>query len=147
MRNSVIRTVLIATATLLTSAASAADLKPVYKAPPAPVATYSWTGFYVGGSIGARWMDADWTTTCLQPASAGVTCPNSAGFPGLLATDNPAGFSDTSWRASVYGGYNWQVNTWVFGIEGDYGWGKNKETRAGWHSRNLAYDSPRRSGW
>jgi outer membrane immunogenic protein len=37
--------------------ASAADLgtrAPVYKAPPV-AAPYSWTGFYVGGDIGALW--------------------------------------------------------------------------------------------
>jgi len=32
----------------------AADLPaPVYKAPPAPV--WSWSGFYIGGQVGAAW--------------------------------------------------------------------------------------------
>src|SRR5947209_7956579 len=35
--------------------ASAADLPLVRKAPPIPVAAYSWSGFYVGGHIGAGW--------------------------------------------------------------------------------------------
>jgi len=45
--------------------ALAADL-PVKARPPAatPIPS-SWTGFYVGGSIGARWADPVWTTTCL----------------------------------------------------------------------------------
>src|SRR5258705_13812448 len=36
-------------------AASAADMLPITKAPPPVVAPYSWSGFYVGGHIGAGW--------------------------------------------------------------------------------------------
>ena len=37
--------------------ASAADLgqRPVYKAMPAPVAIYNWSGFYIGGHLGYGW--------------------------------------------------------------------------------------------
>ena len=51
------RTLLAATAIFIAYGlgnASAADL-PVYKAPPPVAAPYSWTGFYVGGDIGALW--------------------------------------------------------------------------------------------
>jgi outer membrane immunogenic protein len=45
----------------LTVAASAADLRPAYKAP-APVAApynYSWSGFYIGGHAGVGWSEGD----------------------------------------------------------------------------------------
>jgi outer membrane immunogenic protein len=97
--------------------ASAADLgtraAPVYKAPP-PVATlYSWTGFYVGGDVGALWTHS----------GAGVwdpgPNPNSFGeFPITGALQN-----DGSFVGGVHVGYNWQfAPTWVAGIEGDWSW-------------------------
>jgi len=53
----------IAIASLMAcGAASAADLPPAYKAPPAlPEAVYNWTGFYVGTHLGAGWDRGGWT--------------------------------------------------------------------------------------
>jgi outer membrane immunogenic protein len=81
------------------SSAQAADLgKPVYKAPPPVVPVFSWTGLYIGGFAGGAWNTSDWV------------------FPGPGTT--------TSHRASsALGGgqigYNYQVSSWVFGIQGD----------------------------
>src|SRR5215471_17813955 len=44
------------------NAAVAADLRPVYRAPPpvmAPVSVYNWTGFYVGVNGGGIWSGGD----------------------------------------------------------------------------------------
>ena len=61
-------TLAIATGLSLASGATvlAADVaRPVYKAPPpAPVAPYSWTGFYVGIHGGGAWSDWDWFYPC-----------------------------------------------------------------------------------
>jgi outer membrane immunogenic protein len=106
--------------------ALAADL-PVKARPPAaaPIPS-SWTGFYVGGSIGARWADPVWTTTCLAPMAGGCFDP------ARLAVNNPAGFDSTSLRGGVYGGYNWQLAPmWVVGVEGDFAWARNRKTIAG----------------
>ncbi|MGZ3321833.1 MAG: porin family protein, partial [Xanthobacteraceae bacterium] len=49
----------------LSQAASAADLPartPVYSAPAAAAAPWSWTGFYVGGNAGYAWGRADTAT-------------------------------------------------------------------------------------
>ena len=48
-------------ALVVTGPAVAADMRPVYKAPP-PVAVYSWTGFYVGANLGYSWgrSSNDW---------------------------------------------------------------------------------------
>jgi outer membrane immunogenic protein len=89
-------TILVSTTVLFgfVSAASAADLRPAYKAP-APVAApyaYSWSGFYIGAHAGGGWTDLS------------------------LTDDNATGF--------VGGGqigYNWQfAPNWVIGIEGDF---------------------------
>lgn len=101
------------TLTLLTAAgvalgaqaASAADMsRPVYKAPPpAVVAAYNWSGFYIGGHIGYGWGSEEATDFTVTPAVVGATDPD--GFIGGLQA-----------------GYNWQVDRWVFGIEGDWSW-------------------------
>ena len=83
----------------------AADLAPV-EAPVAPVITevsgvYDWNGFYVGAMTGYGWTDADMD-------DAGVTAS-----PGL-----------DGWALGGYTGYNYQMGSWVMGLEGDvkYDW-------------------------
>jgi outer membrane immunogenic protein len=92
-----------ATVALGVTAASAADLgqRPVYKAQPAPVAIYNWSGFYIGGHAGYAWGREEITDN----------------ITGLVAATDPSGF-----LAGAQVGYNWQVGQWVFGIEGDWSW-------------------------
>ena len=89
----------------------AADL-PV-KAPPAAAA--SWSGFYAGVSIGARWGDNDWQTSDVAPGlGVGIFVP-TAGTGGAM--DSVAA------RFGGYLGYNAQVSTsWVAGVEANFGW-------------------------
>ncbi len=113
----------LAACALLTAplAAQAADLvrAPAYKAPPSPPAIATWTGLYAGLSLGARWLDADWTTTQLFDIT---------GLPFPLASDPNAAFRDTAVRIGGYLGYNWQVaSSWLVGMEIDVGWAKNDE--------------------
>jgi outer membrane immunogenic protein len=85
-------------------AASAADMPakaPIYKAP--PVLMYNWTGFYVGINGGGGWGHTDWTY-----AGLGTTANhNTSG--GLIG-------------ATL--GYNYQIQNWVLGIEGDWDWAR-----------------------
>ncbi len=94
-------------------AASAADLaaKPYVKAPvAAPV--YSWTGFYVGGHVGAGWGTTE-TDANIGAAAAGL------GFPGI-ALILPIGQTQMNgFLGGAHGGYNWQSGVMVYGIEGD----------------------------
>ena len=48
---------------LMPLAASAADMR--LKAPPAPPPPppFTWSGFYLGGNIGAAWAESHWTDT------------------------------------------------------------------------------------
>jgi outer membrane immunogenic protein len=92
-----------ATVALGVTAASAADLgqRPVYKAQPAPVAIYNWSGFYIGGHAGYAWGREEITDN----------------ITGVTGATDPSGF-----LAGAQVGYNWQVGQWVFGIEGDWSW-------------------------
>src|SRR6516162_2915113 len=52
--------------TLVSGSAMAADLgrpapAPVYTKAPPPVPVFTWTGFYIGGNIGAAWAQHNWT--------------------------------------------------------------------------------------
>ncbi len=88
------------------TAASAADL-PVrsrsYAAPVTPVAAFSWTGFYIGGNVGYGWGKTTGTAANAIPAVGNFDIDGAFG--------------------GVQGGYNWQFNNWVVGIEADYQWG------------------------
>ena len=73
---------------------------PIYKAPTVPAA-YNWAGFYIGAYLGASWGFADLTFL-----DDGATAdPRFAGFLG---------------GGEI--GYNYQVDKWVFGLEGDFAW-------------------------
>jgi outer membrane immunogenic protein len=93
--------------TLVSGSAMAADLSrpppgpaPVYtKAPMMPA--FTWTGCYIGGNAGGVWAKKDWTNT----AGGGTASMNVNG--GL---------------AGGQIGCNYQVSTWVFGVQGDFDW-------------------------
>ncbi len=98
--------------------AMAADLsRPVYKAPPAPVApAFSWTGWYVGFTAGGEWGTSDpATTTVFSPtgyfASSSVPAIAAAGAQHISMTGATAGGEL---------GYNWQSGLLVLGAETDF---------------------------
>jgi outer membrane immunogenic protein len=89
--------------------AQAADIRLPVKAQPSFVhAYYNWTGFYVGAHIGYGWADFEGVDPVV----------------GVL-TDS---FSATGF---IYGGqigFNYQMGSWVFGIEGDFSFGDIKHS-------------------
>jgi outer membrane immunogenic protein len=105
----------------------AADLPPAYKAPPAPVPYFSWTGFYLGTHVGAAFGRTE--TKNLAPYGG-----FDAGVP-VSYELNPAG---------VFGGgqigYNWQTGMFVFGAEIDGGYlGVRERTRQGADQTEVRY--------
>jgi outer membrane immunogenic protein len=94
--------------------AMAADMAPapMYKAP-VPVIVPAWTGFYIGVNGGYGWANSTVTETPFQnfPPIAGI------GFvvPGASLSQKLDGA-----MFGVHGGYNWQLGTWVVGVEGDF---------------------------
>jgi outer membrane immunogenic protein len=87
--------------------ARAADM--ALKAPAVPTA-YNWSGFYVGGNLGA-----DWASVNSDPFGF-------SSFPtGPVAIPN-VGFGGTTGAAAIGGGqlgFNWQFNRFVLGLEAD----------------------------
>ena len=88
-------------------AAQAADMPikaPYYKGPPRSVVSYhNWTGFYVGINGGYGW------------ATGSLDVP-------------PTTFSPRGWLFGGTLGYNYQVGSVVWGLEGDYAWSGVKGT-------------------
>jgi outer membrane immunogenic protein len=88
--------------------ATAADLGPARRAPPpaapayVPPPPFSWTGFYVGGNLGAAWTEAS------------VCCGD---FGNSLHNSQQAVFT-----GGGQVGANYQWNWLVLGVEGDFDW-------------------------
>jgi outer membrane immunogenic protein len=90
--------------------AMAADLaaRPYTKAPPIAAAAYDWSGFYIGANGG-------WGTSS--------KCWSFGGIAPVIPVYVDSGCHDAS--GGVAGGqigYNWQVGTWVFGLEAQGDW-------------------------
>jgi outer membrane immunogenic protein len=101
-------------ALILASGAQAADLaRPVYKAPVAPPPAWSWTGFYVGGTLGGV-VGHDSVTN--DPGSL---------FPFLSA---PVNLNSAGVIGGLEAGYNWQISQVVLGIEADASWSSLKQS-------------------
>jgi outer membrane immunogenic protein len=100
---------LIAATVLATTHAFAADLwapPPMpYKALPPPAPAWDWTGFYLGLDVGAAWATDTVSPTIDDPG----TFPRS----NKLSTSGPLG------GATI--GFNYQLSSFLFGIEGDIG--------------------------
>ena len=97
---------LVAAAILVasTSVGSAADL--AVKAPYAPAPIWNWTGFYIGGHVGAGWGTTEATATSI----AGTPIPGGI----AIAQNSRSGF-----LGGGQIGYNFQSGWAVFGVEGD----------------------------
>ncbi len=97
----------------LATGAQAADLG----SPRAPVAAavmapaFSWTCFYLGAHAGFGWASARYTDFTAGGLGTGSTTANGL-FGGIQA------------------GYNWQINNFVFGVEGDLSIGGLRRTYA-----------------
>lgn len=95
------KVLLTATMLLTSTAAFAADI--VRPVPVIPPQGFTWTGVYLGGSLGYGWGNFD-NTLAGNDASIGLGT-NGSGFLG-----------------GVYAGYNYQMGNVVFGIESDIAW-------------------------
>jgi outer membrane immunogenic protein len=108
-------------------AAKAADLAPAYpvKAKTSRALVPSWTGFYIGPSIG-------WTFGSSEGDYTGFAIPTMVFYPFDL---KPSG-------AALGGqlGYNLQFGSWLFGIEGDLSWIVNADDRIWDPAGSARYD-------
>jgi outer membrane immunogenic protein len=84
--------------------AFAADMTPIYKAPPAPaVAAYNWSGLYGGVNAGYSFGQSSYDATTFGTANSGTWSPDS-------------------FIGGAQLGYNFQAGSLVFGLEADIAW-------------------------
>jgi outer membrane immunogenic protein len=94
--------------------ALAADM-PIKAPPPVPVPIYTWTGCYLGLSIGNSWGRSSHT------AVDGTTAIRGGQRVVLAAGTSIADRFDVSgFLGGAQGGCNYQVGGWVIGVEGDW---------------------------
>jgi outer membrane immunogenic protein len=100
--------------------AMAADLAPVYKAPPA-VPVCIWCGFYVGLNAGGTWGNDDSMAVNSALVQDFVPAPGSYGAASAAGASGSVPSGNRS--ASIGGGqigYNWQISSaWLVGFEDD----------------------------
>jgi outer membrane immunogenic protein len=111
--------------------ALAADLP--LRAPAPVVAAFSWTGLYVGGNVGGHWGSDSISTTA-----------NPVGFPPPnIDALTPTTLKPQGVTGGFQMGYNWQINNFVFGLEGDANWlGGTASRHLVFPAANLAPGSP-----
>jgi outer membrane immunogenic protein len=94
--------------------AFAADMPVRWATPEAPPTIWNWTGFYLGGGLGGDWSRYETKLTTVNGA-----VPLFA--PGDIGRLNGLGSPTISTLTGAVGGrvgYNYQVDHWVFGLEG-----------------------------
>jgi outer membrane immunogenic protein len=110
----------VAIGAALAAPAMAADIP--LKAAPAPVAVFTWTGWYFGGFVGGAWADKDARTT--DPCFG--TCPTFGSYNGVLPITYDL---KSSFIGGITSGYNWQNGNWVVGYESETGYIRLRGTR------------------
>ena len=89
---------------------------PIYRAP--PIIALSWTGCYLGGHIGASFIDTKFSGQFVDTA-----VPTSFGSTSFAISDRSADFGSTGFLGGGQVGCNFQfAPNWVIGIEGDASW-------------------------
>jgi outer membrane immunogenic protein len=123
-----LRTLVVASALVVPFAGSAlaADLVQSQPAPTPPAVTTpvnTWAGPYAGIYLGYGWDHFNTNTPVGDVNASGVT-------------------------GGVYGGYNWQSGSWVYGLEGDLGYADANRTTGGLNVKQGMDGSIRgRIGW
>jgi outer membrane immunogenic protein len=108
--------VAVALAALVSSSVFAADMP--LKAPPAPIApTWSWTSFYVGGNVGYGWGNetGNWSALGIDTIGDPCSTPGGASLCPATTTSNKLNGA----LGGLQAGYNWQIGTYLAGIETD----------------------------
>lgn len=112
-------------AVAMTGSAFAADMAPRYtKAPPAPIAVYTWTGCYIGGNVGGAWHNVN------QNSNRSV---NGTVFAPPLDLGSADSNGDFIGGGQIGCDYQFAGN-WVVGIQGMFDFGNT-------NSRNNIFDA------
>ena len=98
-----------------------------------------WSGFYVGGSLGASWGDTS-TRTSSNPGNGAIVIP-----PVDLARINALGADSsnkTGFFGGVEGGFNFVAGSWLFGLETDFCAFDVNQSKANTFTSGLAISPP-----
>jgi outer membrane immunogenic protein len=94
----------------LIAPAMAADM-PLKAPPPPPVPVFTWTGCYLGGSVGGIWRQTDNVSIGVADGGSGAGAAAAAG-----AIPTAFSYGSSSFVAGGQAGCNYQAANWVFGI-------------------------------
>jgi outer membrane immunogenic protein len=104
---------------LAAGSAGAADRPlPAYKAPPPVPHVYNWTGFYIGAHVGYAWDRED-------PSVVICNCAGAGPMPGI---GRVAPIDANRVLGGFQAGFNYQFNSVVAGVEGEFAWTDIKGT-------------------
>ena len=107
--------------------ASAADMPargPAVAPAPFLAPVFTWTGFYVGVNAGAAWHGNDNCPGFYNyTSSTGVIGNRVTAFAPACNTDH------TAFTGGAQAGFNWQLGSVVYGLEGDVNWVGNDSKR------------------
>ncbi len=133
-------------AMMLGGAAQAADM-PLKAPPPPPPPMYNWTGFYIGAHIGGAWADRNGHDRF-------DTVNENNCFWGGCFEDGGFGRNNSNFIAGGQLGFNYQVNQWVWGVEGQISALTNgdNDSPCGFFTRDEGprdhlFNCNNRSGW
>jgi outer membrane immunogenic protein len=82
---------------------------------------FSWTGFYVGGNVGAGFGTTE-STLNIAPPNPIITAIAGPGVPPITFNLPLVSQSTNGFLGGGQVGYNWQTGIFVLGIEGDFDW-------------------------
>ena len=100
---------------------AAADLPLPIKEPMVIPPAFSWTGFYIGGNVGAGFGTTK-STLNIAPPNAIINAIAGPGVPPITLNLPLASQSTNGFLGGGQVGYNWQTGILVFGLEGDFDW-------------------------
>jgi outer membrane protein OmpA-like peptidoglycan-associated protein len=80
-----------------------------------PPASANWAGPYGGLSLGGEWARLG-SSVAVAPTPAGAV----PGSPAVAGSTISRGIHNDTITGGGQAGYNWQLNNWVFGVEGDF---------------------------
>lgn len=95
----------VVAAVAMSSAVMAADLIVEEPIADLAVASYDWTGFYAGAALGGIWGSFD-----------------SVSGPATHPMDLVTPLDGSGWMAGVDAGYDWQMDSFILGINGEVNW-------------------------
>jgi len=115
---------LLACTFLFVGSASAADL-PLMPTKAIAAPAFSWSGFYIGTAVGMRSNQSEMDAGQGTAQASGAVVP---GPPGTFTTNGLPGvnLSSTALKGDGFAGYNYQIASWVAGIEGSLGYANPK---------------------